>query len=276
MNCDEAKILLSPFHDGQLDEQTTARMTAHVEQCPDCAKTLQGYGELSDLARRSVAPQIPSGCWQKVDQQLDEHSVATSTSDSPPTGRRFSTRKIASVLTLSVLLLAAAFLLPHAFHDHHELAVDFDHYLEVYAEDPDRAAELLFAEYPAEEVDIETAARQVGYRPVVANTLPDGYSIDSIHIMKMPCCTCVKTVCRNERGAPFVVFEHDAEQPLWFGNRQKRDCDCGGMPTSVVDFDEQIAATWQFGKRSVTIVGIKDTEEITQLMPFLGRDPGQS
>lgn len=275
MNCDEAQNLLSPFYDGQLDDETKTQMSTHLEHCTDCANTLQGYGELSGLARQSEVPKAPAGLWEKMDRQLDEHSVITSPPKSPTIGHRFSAKRIVSVLTLSLLVAAAVFLLPHAFHDHHELAVDFDHYLEAYAEDPDKAAEVLFAEYPSEEVDVETAANRVGYRPVVANALPDGYSIDSMHVMKMPCCTCIKTVCRNDKGTSFVVFEHDSEQPMWFGDRQKRNCDCGGMPTSVVDFDEQIAATWQVGKRSVTVVGIKDTDEITKLMPFLGREPGQ-
>lgn len=276
MNCDEAQNLLSPFFDGQLDGETRSRMTDHIEQCPDCASTLQGYGELSGLARRSDLPHVPAGLWEKMDRQLDEDSVVTSPPKTPATSRRFSAKRIASVLTLSLLVAVAVFLLPHAFHGHRELAVDFDHYLKVYAEDPNQAAEVLFAEYPAEEVDMATATKRVGYRPVVANALPEGYSIDSMHVMKMPCCTCIKTICRNDNGVPFVVFEHDSEQPLWFGDRQKRDCDCGGMSTSVVDFDEQIAATWQVGKRSVTVVGIKDTDEITKLMPFLGRVRGAS
>lgn len=273
MNCDEAQNLLSPFYDGQLGDETKAQMSTHLEQCTDCAKSLRGYAELSGLARRSETPQVPPGLWEKMDRQLDEHSAVASRPNSLTKSRRFSATKIVSVLTLSLLVAVAVFLLPHAFHDHRELAVDFDHYLEAYAEDPEKAAEVLFAEYPSEEVDVETAAKRVGYRPVVANALPEGYSIDSMHVMKMPCCTCIKTVCRNDKGATFVVFEHDSEQPLWFGDRQKRNCDCGGMPTSVIDLDEQIAATWQVGNRSVTVVGIRDTDEVKKLMPFLGRDP---
>lgn len=275
MNCDEAQKLLSPFYDGQLDDKTRSRMADHMEQCRDCPIALQGYVELSGLARWSETLQVPPGLWEKMDRQLEQGRVVVPPSDLPPTPRRFTVRTLLSVAVLLLLAGVGVTLLPQAGHDHDELAVDFDHYLEAFLEDPDKAAEVLFADYPAEEVDVETATKRVGYRPVVADELPEGYVIDSMHIMKMPCCTCIKTVCRNNKGAPFVVFEHDSEQPLWFGDRQKRDCDCGGVATSVVEFGEQIAATWQVGKRSVTVVGVRDVDEITRLMPYLGRDPAE-
>ncbi|GAB5441365.1 MAG: hypothetical protein Fues2KO_17140 [Fuerstiella sp.] len=275
MDCDQAQDLLSPFFDGQLDGEAKSQVAAHIDSCEDCAQSLLSFGELAALSRQAPVPQAPN-LWDEIDSQLNQRKTVDSPPDLPVKRRAFSVHKIASLAALLLLVGASVILLPHVFHDHDELAVDFDHYLDAYAKDPNKAAEVLFAKYPSEVVDVETATKRVGYRPVVANALPEGYTIDSMHVMKMPCCTCIKTVCRNDKGTPFVVFEHDSEQPLWFGDRQKRDCDCGGKPTSVVDFDKQIAATWQVGKRSVTVVGIKDTDEITKLMPFLGQDPNQS
>ncbi|MCA9076930.1 MAG: zf-HC2 domain-containing protein [Planctomycetaceae bacterium] len=278
MNCSETQAHLSAYLDRQVSDDAGSRIVAHLQSCEDCASVLASYRAISELAGAESDPEPPPQLWSRVEQQLDADRVvrpAMVTSE-----RRFSVRFIVAAATLLLAVGIGLISLMHNTQDHNhlagehtELAVDFDRYLDVYAEDPVQATRDLFSEYPAEEVEIEEATRRVGYRPVIANSLPAGYSVDSIHLMKMPCCTCIKTICSDDQGQPFVVFEHDAEQAVWFGNRVKTQCECDGMPTTVIEFNGQIAATWPVGKRSVTIVGAKDIDEVTKLMPYLGREP---
>lgn len=275
MNCDEARKQLSPFLDGQVSPEESVALSAHVDECAACSQELSDYQAMSELTAESSIEPSPD-LWDRFKDRVGTPGVITdSPGDKGVTPRRFQvSRRVLGGLTAAIALgVIAVTFGPHLLHDHEEMAVNFDHYLDAYAKDPDQAAEMLFSHYPAEEVSIDDAARAVGYRPVIANGLPDGYSVVSTHVLKMPCCTCVKTICRDAQGQSFVIFEHDAEQPVWFGDRKTSKCDCGGIPTSVVEFDGQIAGTWRVGKRSVTLVGVRDVEELTSLIPSMAEEP---
>lgn len=277
MNCSDVQSRLSQFHDSHVAEDVRSPIEAHLKSCDACASLRAEYEAISLLARSQTDPEPPSGVWDRIAGQLDQLSrVQPVTPAVKPRSQRISARSLTIAITLSLAVgIGLIQLLEWSLdgHAHQEMAIDFDRYLDAYADDPLDASRQLFTQYPAQEVTVEEAVREVGYRPVIANSLPAGYSVDSVHLMKMPCCQCIKMVCRDDRGDPFVIFEHDAEQPLWFGNRPKRQCPCDGVPTTLIDFDGQIAATWDVGKRSVTIVGVQDVEQIKELMPHLGRDP---
>lgn len=277
MKCSETQDLLSALHDGQVSNVVRAQLDQHLQSCEDCRSVFASYEALSAVAQRLSDAEPPANLWSRIEERLDVTPPVEAAIRNPAIQRHSSSLKMFAV-TASLLLavgIALTSLLRDA-HDHNELAVDFDHYLDVYAEDPAEAARDLFAEYPAEEVGIDEATRLIGYRPVIANALPAGYSVDSIHLMKMPCCTCIKTLCSDDQGQPFVIFEHDDEQTVWFGDRKKQHRECGGMPTTIIEFDGQIAATWAVGKRSVTIVGAKNIDEVERLMPYLGKEPEES
>ncbi len=116
----------------------------------------------------------------------------------------------------------------------------------------------------------DEAATLVGYRPMIAGGLPDGYSLASSSVLKMPCCTCFKAVCRRRDGSTLVLFEHDDEETEWFGDRPSSIETCGEKDCCLVQLDSSIAATWKEGSRSVTAVGVKDQEEVTKLVSWLG------
>ena len=273
MNCPEAQKVLSQFYDGELRDELHGHVAAHLESCAACIAQVAQLQALSNLVSQTGNPTSPEGLWQSIDSELNRAGNVVRTAPMTRSKRWLSPRTlVAAILVVLIGGIGFRFLLRHSDHEHQVLAVDFDHYLEAFAEDPERAAGDLFAKYPSEQVSLEAAASAVGYRPVIANSLPDGYSVDSIHLMNMPCCKCIKTICRDEEGKVFVVFEHDAKQAMWFGERKKQQCDCGGVPTTVIEFDSQIAATWPVGKRSVTIIGVQDVDEVARLMPFLGHD----
>ncbi len=275
MKCEETQGLLSNFFDSQLEESQRESVTEHVRDCLDCSQVLNDYERLSALNKAIETPEPPADLWARIETDLE----VASENPAPLILASDSRSHLASpwLVTLSLcLVLGIAFVAIQSRsreHQHAMVTIEFDEYLDSYSSSPRQAVQDLFSEYPQRIVSVEAAAKQVGYRPVVANSLPNGYAVESIQLLKMPCCECVKTICSSESGAPFVVFEHDAEQAIWFGNRPQRQCDCGGKPTTVIEFDHQIAATWRVGKRSVSVVGLKDVAEVEKLMPYLGHDP---
>lgn len=77
---------------------------------------------------------------------------------------------------------------------------------------------------------------------IVAVTI--GYSTD---ILKMPCCTSSAPFCVSEDGLGFLVFEHNEEQPMWFGDSPAISArGCGRICHCAQMFD-QLAVTWKVG-----------------------------
>ena len=109
----------------------------------------------------------------------------------------------------------------------------------------------------------------VGYRPAVANGLPEGYSVESTYVMTMPCCTCVQCLCKRSDGSTIAIFEHDDEETKeWFGDRPETLANCGGYRCSVVELEGHIAASWLRGKRHITVVGVRDVAELAELVAW--------
>jgi hypothetical protein len=150
----------------------------------------------------------------------------------------------------------------------HQMAVVFGEYLEVFRSDPNAAQQILLAKYESQAVDAEHPIQSVGYRPAVAGGMPDGYSVESTYVMNMPCCKCVQCNCERSDGTTIAIFEHDDEEPAWFGDRPTTEAICNGARCSLVDLDDRIAATVRRGKRHITVIGARDAAEVDQLVAW--------
>ena len=160
-------------------------------------------------------------------------------------------------------------------HDHSaEFVATMDHYLRQLPDDPDAAEQFLLNKYDGQSVNADTAVQLVGYRPAVSEGLPEGYSLASTSVLKMPCCTCVKAVCKRQDGSTLVLFEHDDEKTEWFGQRESNMAMCGDKECCLVDLDSSIAATWKRGSRSLTAVGVRDVDEVNTLVSWLDTKVG--
>ena len=67
------------------------------------------------------------------------------------------------------------------------------------------------------------------------------------------------------------VFEHDSDQPVWFGDRPTSSKMFSGKPTRLVQVDGCLAATWQQERRHITVIGAKDVDEVTRLVAHFER-----
>ena len=148
-------------------------------------------------------------------------------------------------------------------HAEHQMDLVFGQYLEKFARDPQAAQQFLLASYEGCAVDADLAVDTVGYRPVVADGMPEGYSLESTCVVKMPCCTCVQCLFQRNDGTTVAVFEHDNAEAVWFGDRPETEAICNGKRCSMVALDDKLAATWRRGKRHITVVGAQTPRKST-------------
>ena len=270
MQCREVVELLSAYYDGELTPDKAAAMTDHVAVCADCAAELETLHKLSDLTMKLDQPAPPRHVWPRIAAQLN-------TSQSPviPTAmpaQRASRRRLVAVVAALLLvgLSWIAFTQWHA-HEHQHRLVNFSHFLDTFEQAPDEAQRDLLKNYSGVPVEIPDAIHELKYRPVVADGLPADYEPTQAYLLKMPCCRCLEACYRRKDGGMLCVFEHDDDQPVWFGDRPTSSKVCSGKPTRLVQVDGCLAATWQQERRHITVIGARDVDEVTRLVAHFER-----
>jgi anti-sigma factor RsiW len=282
----EVKELLSAYHDGELASDVHDAVAKHLESCPDCAALLGSFQQLSDLTEQLMNPDAPDQ-WAAIEEQLvstsatpriaGEQAPRFSPNGRPDSGRRrfASPLWLAAAATLLIAVgFGAYFNWPPSMDRHDkQLAATFGKFLNHFESDPQAAEQVLLASYEGEEVDLPAAAKAIGYQPAVARGLPPGYRVDAVYVLNMPCCKCTQIVCRRDGGGQIAVFEHEVDQPVWFGDRPAIEGRCCDKPTRIVEVDNNLlAATWRSDNRYITVIGARDVEEITQLVSHFEHD----
>jgi hypothetical protein len=143
-----------------------------------------------------------------------------------------------------------------------------------FPQKPHAVVDELSAQYQGALVSLDAARELLGYDPVAAKLPSAGYRVASTHVLKMPCCKCPASLCVREDGSEFLIFEHNEEQPMWFGDSPTISAKCGGQVCHCVQMPDQLAVTWKVGTRHVTAVGVNGLEEIARLMAVV--DPPSS
>ncbi len=276
MNCAEIEEQLSAYHDGELASEIREVVAAHVADCRQCASQLAEFASYSNSFSLLPQPEVPPTIWAgiaaKLQQESDPTTVVTPRAADHGGRSWLTTGRLALAASVLLVLGLGFWMAQHSDHSdphHAEFATTMDHYLKTLANDPDQAERFLLEKYEGQTVDPEDAIQLVGYRPAVASGLPEEYTLASTSVMKMPCCTCVKAVCKRKDGSTLVLFEHDDEKTDWFGERQSNMATCGDKECCLVELDSSIAATWKRGSRWVTAVGARDTDEISELVTWL-------
>ena len=282
MNCSEAQESLSSYHDGELSSNLAAEVAVHLADCSSCAAELASFSDLSHISRRLTNPPVPAQVRDELEEKLRGERERTAI-----LGRIVSSRVSGKFVAIAATILIAAGLGVVAYqawfagvehdHLHNHLAENFGGFLDEFENRPDNAQQILLVNYEGRPTTLREAATVLGYEPVVAKGLPAGCSLEKVYLLKMPCCTCAQVVCRNEKGHSIAIFEHDSDQPMWFGSRPTVERLCHGVPTSVVQVGDKLAATWKDGKRFLTIIGATDLNEVTDFVGFYsGTHPNKS
>lgn len=292
MNCSDVSERLSAVYDGELSGTERDAVTEHLSVCMQCASEFSNFESLSHAIRESPLPPVPASVWTGIAAQMSPGATSGPAFglDGQVAQAGLTQARPAKQVWLPVLALAASILFvlgtgfwfsqrsgnAHLGHQHDgEFAAAMDLYLQTLEDDPEGAEQFLLDKYHGKTVDPESAVRLVGYRPAVAQGLPEGYSLTSTSVLDMPCCTCVKAVCKRRDGSTLVLFEHDDEQTAWFGQRPSNMAMCGDTECCLVSLDSSLAATWKRGSRSVTAVGVRDQAEVSKFVSWLDSKTGK-
>lgn len=260
MQCCDVVELLSAYYDGEVSHNTAEAIREHIDICDHCAEELKVLNELSALTAILEQPTPPRHVWPRIEAQLNKGQPTANSNKRPPHK---------AVLAMAALVLIGLSWVGYRHwhaHEHQDLAVNFGQFLDNFAEAPDDAQNVLVKNYSGIPIEISDAIRELKYRPVVAVGLPDDYELAQAYLLKMPCCRCLEACYRRKDGGMLCVFEHDKEQPIWFGERSTSSMICSGKQTRLVQFDGCLAATWQQQQRYITVIGAKDVAEVSHLV----------
>lgn len=278
MNCTEVKELLSDYYDAELSSDDRERVAAHLSNCPECSDELARFGELSGMVQRVPVP-VPSQLeWQHFETQLSAQATVKVADRStkikrPPRRSWFSYRGLRPAIAVAALLLVAVgwFAIDSWFGhgSHNLLAADIQQYVKEFQHDPQAAQQVLTTRYDGQRVRLDEATQRVSYQPAVASGLPEEYIVDSMYVLKMPCCDCLQTICQRSDGSKFAIFEYGEEHPVSVGARTGGMAQCRGENCCLVQIDDQFASSWKKGERHISVVGIRDQAEIEILVAWL-------
>jgi len=260
---------MSELHDQKLSEGDEYAVRAHMEQCVDCTRRFSDICRLSQLAAELPEIPPPKSLWPAIEGSLAVRDQSRITK-AQWSRSRFSR---AAMLAAALLAIGSTSLLIYRFGivgDDPHGAVHFAKYLDEFRLNPEHAQQGLVAKYQGQYVDSNEAARQGRFPPITPANLPRGLTRDNLCVLKMPCCTCVQSIFKDDASRMLVVFEHVADEPEWFADRPTITAQCHGTPTNLVQLDGNLAATWKTQGRFVTVVGAHDLEEVSQLVASLG------
>jgi hypothetical protein len=271
VNCSEVQQRLSAYHDGELSPDVAAEVAAHLTVCSPCAAELASFSKLSHMSRRLTDPPVPTHMWEELEAKLRGEKTRTAMLrqilPTRTSGRLFAiAATILIAAGIGVVTYQAWFAGAGHDHSHEHLADNFADYLDAFENRPDDAQQILLVNYEGRPTTLLEASAVLGYEPVAAKGLPAGCSLETVYLLNMPCCTCAQVVCRNKEGRSIVIFEHDFDQPVWFGDRPTVKSLCHDVPTSVVQVGDELAATWKDGPRYITIIGASNLEEVADFV----------
>lgn len=278
MNCAEAKELLSDYYDAELSSDDRQRVETHLEHCSECSDELANFGVLSGMVQRLPNPAPSELGWQQLQEQLSGQSalqVAERVTQKKQASRSswLGSRGLRPAIALAALLLVAfgwfAVEMWMGHGNHNLRAADIQRYVETFERNPQEAQQVLLAKYDGQAVRLDEAVQRVSYQPAVAGGLPDTSKVDSIYLLKMPCCDCLQTVCQRSDGSKFAIFEYGEEHPASVEERPGRMAQCRGKNCCLVQVGGQFAATWKQGERYISVVGVRDQAEIDKLVAWL-------
>lgn len=275
MECERIQELLSAYHDGELSVEQRSWVAQHAQTCPRCREDIAAIERVSHATQELDDPDPPEGIWTRIESALDADQAGNSVAErAEPTAHatRWWRMPLLATAVSTFVAVAGIWMATTRWFapDHHqELAADFDQYLESFSVDPVAAQAVLLANYNNRPVNIVEATEQLGYQPAVARGLPSRYSVESMHVLDMPCCKCLKTLCRRDDGKLLAIFEHEEAQPIWFGDRPRIDTECNGCQCCVIGVGRGLVASWQSNGRQLTVVGAHDLNEVTDLITHL-------
>jgi hypothetical protein len=265
MNCSAVQHNLSAYHDNELSPDQRAAVEVHLHACLDCSARLVAFREISGVAAELNDPTAPSGLWEELQTKLQRQARRGEPSRSRASTSTLTRRHLATAALVLVAISAAYGIWRFQSSEQRQMGVVFGHFLDEFPHDPVAAQQVIVTKYDGRAVTIDEATRQLRYRPALP-TSRDALRLEKMYLLRMPCCTCVETIYKNANGETLAVFEHHDEDPGWFLNRPTIRAHCCGIPSSIMQVDNHLAATWKHQDRYLTVVGARDVEQVASLI----------
>lgn len=272
MECFQVQENLSAYFDGELPHDSQKEVAQHLESCAECAGLLNGIRDLAGLAQELPNPQQPNAPWSEIDRLVIAQRNAEPSEKSRARGRDIMTRALLGIA--AIILVALGWWVGQTADHHHddaEFTETFGQFLTKFSIEPDVAQSVLLGKYKSREVRPTDAIRLVGYIPAIATGVPPGYTCQDTYVIQMPCCTCVESICNGQDGNRIALFEHDDDNTaIWFGERLEVAASFAGVRCRVVDLGECIAASWRHNERYLTLIGVRDNQELERFVAWYG------
>ena len=243
----------------------------HVDRCNACSSELDSFGKIARMIKDDEQSHPPQGFWGQISVRLDERAGI----------RHIRVMRILKASLVPVLLACLLISVGmwwrcrsdviHA-HSHASLAVNMQRILAQFSEDPVKVVDTLSEEYAGRKVSFDDAEKLLGYRPAAQRLSAGGYRLTSTHVLNMPCCKCSASIVSRIDGSKFLIFEHNEEQPMWFGDAPSVVAKCGQKSCRCIQLPQQLAVTWSEGKRNVTVIGAASIDEVPRLVAAMESD----
>ena len=268
MNCNEVIPLLSPFHDGELPPEKQWAVAEHLATCAECAAKLESIRRISDLVEATPAPEAPATLVTRIERALAEPSSFWAWLPfSPP--QQKAVAAVAAMAAVLVVGLTIWRLASGPAHSHEEMVRDFGEFLAAYEQGEPKAIEILARKYEGSLVDEAAATEALKHATVARPVVLANHRAARRYLLKMPCCNCVQTVYTCNGATSLVLFEHEKEQSEWFAARPLVRAECRGKACCMVQLKGTLAATWPVAGGFVTAVGLRDVDELGNLVEEL-------
>jgi len=277
MKCDDVKRLLSAYYDDELastgEDVDRRAIETHLQNCEGCTRELQHFERLSFSAKQLPEAAAPQQ-WEAIEQSLFSEPSPVEKPAPRSTPRRLQSPLVylpVSLAVIALIVLAGSWAMHLHTHDHGDhLAINFNSYLADFQERPEEAQQILMDSYQGQSVQMSEATRVLGYTPAASGAVK-GYGVEAVYLLEMPCCQCPQVVLQRQggvdSGSQIAVFEHEKDQPVWFGERPAHDAVCAGKLTRIVQVENgRLAATWENEDRHLTIIGARDEAEVATLI----------
>jgi len=265
LNCEQTQSLLSAYHDDELSPAQCREVESHLSGCIHCQSELKSFQALSRMAAQLQRPDAPDR-WSELRKAVNTDHPFTSTAQVNSSQKNQFRAFYPALVASLIIAVGLAFWFASGHRHQYGLSINFDAYLTAFEKNPTTADQILVAEYHGIPVTFPQAIEKLGYRPAVVDHMPASYSLVSANLLKMPCCECLQATFRRSSGEVICVFEHDQDQPVWFGDRSGLQTQCDEKQCRLIQLDGHLAATWERKRKFITVVGVKTVQELLLLI----------
>ena len=267
MNCDWIEDRLSAFIDKEVSDEDRRQIEEHCHHCESCRTSVSQFMSIGRLMRQEEPRVDTDATWERVAARLaNANGLPISTKMANKNWGYAILTTAASISLLWFVVRDNTFTehIDKETHQHASLAVDFQEVFRLTKTDPKGAIAKLVAKYQGQELKQTSTTDYLGYEPALFKSIPEGFARVSTHVLNMPCCKCSATLCERSDGTSLIVFEHNDEQPVWFGDSSSIETQCSGTTCKIVESSGQLAVSWKNQDRQLTVVGANDLAEVNQ------------